>query len=165
MDLERAIEIAVQAHKGASDQGGSPYILHPLSVMHSLDTDDEKIVAVLHDVVEDTEWTFEKLLDEGFSVTVVDALRSVIKQEGGEDYFDFIQRAKKNPLGRKVKIADIQHNPAQFEFSLRLRNVFGQLAVYHELSFLHFFSFSSSIPLGLTMRQKCFLSNQVILPN
>jgi (p)ppGpp synthase/HD superfamily hydrolase len=110
MDLERAIEIAVQAHKGASDKGGSPYILHPLAVMHNLDTDDEKIVGVLHDVVEDTQWTFEKLLDEGFSVTVVDALRSVTKQEGGEDYFDFIQRAKKNPLGRKVKIADIQHN-------------------------------------------------------
>ena len=110
MDLERAIEIAVQAHKGASDKGGTPYILHSLAVMHNLDTDDEKIVGVLHDVVEDTQWTFEKLLDEGFSVTVVDALRSVTKQEGGEDYFDFIQRAKKNPLGRKVKIADIQHN-------------------------------------------------------
>ena len=110
MDLERAIEIAVQAHKGTSDKGGSPYILHPLAVMHNLDTDDGKIVGVLHDVVEDTQWTFEKLLDEGFSVTVVDALRSVTKQEGGEDYFDFIQRAKKNPLGRKVKIADIQHN-------------------------------------------------------
>ena len=110
MDLERAIGIAVQAHKGTSDKGGSPYILHPLAVMHNLDTDDEKIVGVLHDVVEDTQWTFEKLLDEGFSVTVVDALRSVTKQEGGEDYFDFIQRAKKNPLGRKVKIADIQHN-------------------------------------------------------
>ena len=110
MDLERAIEIAVQAHKGASDKGGSPYILHPLAVMHSLDTDDEKIVAVLHDVVEDTEWTFEKLLGEGFSVTVVDALRSVTKQGDGEDYFDFIQRAKKNPLGRSVKIADIRHN-------------------------------------------------------
>ncbi len=110
MDLERAIEIAVQAHKGASDKGGSPYILHPLAVMYNLDRDDEKIVGVLHDVVEDTQWTFEKLLDEGFSVTVVDALRSVTKQGGGEDYFDFIQRAKKNPLGRKVKIADIQHN-------------------------------------------------------
>ena len=110
MDLERAIEIAVQAHKGTSDKGGSPYILHPLAVMYNLDTDDEKIVGVLHDVVEDTQWTFEKLLDEGFSVTVVDALRSVTKQGGGEDYFDFIQRAKKNPLGRKVKIADIHHN-------------------------------------------------------
>jgi (p)ppGpp synthase/HD superfamily hydrolase len=110
MDLERAIEIAVQAHKGTSDKGGSPYILHPLAVMYNLDTDDEKIVGVLHDVVEDTQWTFEKLLDEGFSITLVDALRSVTKHEGGEDYFDFIQRAKKNPLGRKVKIADIQHN-------------------------------------------------------
>ena len=110
MDLERAIEIAVQAHKGASDKGGAPYILHPLAVMHNLDTDDEKIVAVLHDVVEDTEWTFEKLLGEGFSVTVLDALRSVTKQDDGEDYFDFIRRAKTNPLGRKVKIADIRHN-------------------------------------------------------
>ena len=110
MDLERAIEIAVQAHKGASDKGGTPYILHSLAVMHNLDTNDERIVGVLHDVVEDTEWTFEKLLDEGFSVTVVNALRSVTKQVGGEDYFDFVQRAKQNPLGRKVKIADIRHN-------------------------------------------------------
>ena len=63
MNLERAIEIAVEAHKGVKDKGGTPYIVHPLAVMLSLETENEKIVGVLHDVVEDSAWTFEKLTD------------------------------------------------------------------------------------------------------
>ena len=66
MNFERAIEIAVSAHKGAVDKGGNPYILHPLTVMLSLETAEEKIVGVLHDVIEDTPWTFEALRNEGF---------------------------------------------------------------------------------------------------
>ena len=110
MNIERAIEIAVEAHKGVSDKGGNPYILHPLTVMQTLETEDEKIVGVLHDVVEDTHWTFEKLADEGFSTEIIDAVRSVTKTSEDSDYLDFIQRAKSNPIGRKVKIADLKHN-------------------------------------------------------
>jgi hypothetical protein len=108
--LERAIEIAVEAHKGQLDKGGNPYILHPLRVMISVDLELEKIVAVLHDVVEDSNWTFEALLAEGFSIEVIEALKSVTRNSDNEDYDSFIQRAIGNPIGRKVKIADIRDN-------------------------------------------------------
>jgi len=108
--LERAIEISVEAHKGQLDKGGSPYILHPLRVMGNVDGESEKIVAVLHDVVEDSNWTFEALLAEGFSNEVIEALKSVTKNSDNEDYDSFIQRAMQNPIGRKVKIADLRDN-------------------------------------------------------
>ena len=111
MNLERAIEIAVSAHKGQIDKGGNPYILHPLSVMMALDSEDEKIVGVLHDVVEDNQaWTFERLEIEGFSVSVIEALKSVTKLSENEDHDDFITRCIGNDIGKKVKIADIRHN-------------------------------------------------------
>ena len=108
--LERAIEIALEAHKGQVDKGGSPYILHPLRVVMSVNGESEKIVAVLHDVVEDSNWTFEALGTEGFSSAVIEALKSVTKNSDNEDYDSFIQRAMQNPIGRKVKIADLRDN-------------------------------------------------------
>ena len=108
--LERAIQIALEAHTGQLDKGGSPYILHPLRVMMSVDLELEKIVAVLHDVVEDSNWTFEDLLAEGFSIEVIEALQSVTKESPDEDYDLFIQRAIHNPIGRKVKLADLRDN-------------------------------------------------------
>jgi len=114
MNLERAIEIAVSAHKEQVDKGGNPYILHPLRVMMSLDTEQEMIVGVLHDVVEDSEWTFHDLKTEGFSDEIIEALNSVTKmdsEKGSDDgYFQFVQRAKQNPIGAKVKIADLKDN-------------------------------------------------------
>jgi len=110
MNLDRAIEIAVSAHKGVVDKGGAPYVLHPLRMMMAVHTDEEKIVAVLHDVVEDTHWTFEDLAAEGFSESVINGLRSVTKTSDSEGYDDFIGRAKSNRIGRKVKIADITDN-------------------------------------------------------
>ena len=113
-NLERAIEIAISAHKGQTDKGGNPYILHPLRVMMSLESQAEKMVGVLHDVVEDSDWTFEDLENEGFPVDVIDALKSVTKNESehgsDEGYFRFVERAKLNPIGARVKIADLQDN-------------------------------------------------------
>lgn len=111
MNLERAIEIAVSAHKGVKDKGGNPYILHPLRVMLSLNSEEEKIVGVLHDVVEDAEdWTFEKLQEEGFSAQILEGLKSVTKTSEDENYDEFVQRALTNAIGRQVKIADILDN-------------------------------------------------------
>ena len=111
MNLERAIEIAVSAHKGVKDKGGNPYILHPFRVMLSLNSEEEKIVGVLHDVVEDAEdWTFEKLQDEGFSTQILEGLQSVTKTSEDENYDEFVQRALTNAIGRQVKIADIKDN-------------------------------------------------------
>ena len=128
MNLQRAIEIAVEAHKGQLDKGGNLYILHPLRVMMGLDTEDEKIVGVLHDVVEDCKgWTWDRLRSKGFSEKIIDALQSVsktpeeevefsrLKETGSEDevrqhYFAFVKRAAANEIGRKVKVADIKDN-------------------------------------------------------
>ena len=110
MNLEKAIQIAVEAHAGAKDRGGKAYILHPISVMMRCETDEEKIVAILHDVVEDTDWTFEALREEGFTATIIEALKTVTKHSEDEDYDEFIQRSLKNEIGRKVKIADLREN-------------------------------------------------------
>ena len=108
--LQRAIEIATEAHKGQFDKSGKDYIGHPLRVMEMGKTEEEKIVGVLHDVIEDTDWTFETLAEEGFSKEVIDALRCVTKLSENENYDDFIERIKKNPLAVAVKINDLSDN-------------------------------------------------------
>ena len=108
--LERAIEIATEAHKGQYDKAGNDYLGHPLRVMDMGRTEEEKIVGVLHDVVEDTEWTFAQLAAEGFSQEVIDALQCVTKLSENENYDDFIERVKKNPLATAVKINDLSDN-------------------------------------------------------
>lgn len=108
--LERAIQIATEAHKGQLDKAGREYIGHPIRVMEMGKTEDEKIVGVLHDVIEDTDWTFERLEAEGFSQEVINALRCVTKTSENENYDDFIDRVKKNPLATAVKINDLTDN-------------------------------------------------------
>ena len=108
--LEKAIEIANEAHKGQYDKAGNDYIGHPLRVMDMGKTEDEKIVGVLHDVIEDTDWTFEALVAEGFSEEIIAALRCVTKTSENENYDDFIERVKKNPLAVAVKINDLTDN-------------------------------------------------------
>lgn len=108
--LSKAIEIATKAHDGQVDKAGQPYIGHPLRVMAMGTTEEEKIVGVLHDVVEDSDWTFERLTAEGFSSEVVDALQCVTKLSESEPYDKFIQRVKANPLAVKVKINDLTDN-------------------------------------------------------
>ena len=107
--LERAIAIAATAHAGQVDKGGAPYILHPLKVMLRMTSLEERIVAVLHDVVEDCEISLDDLRKEGFSEEVLDAIESVTKVPG-ESYEDFVERAAQNPIGRVVKLADLEEN-------------------------------------------------------
>ncbi|WP_445178808.1 HD domain-containing protein [Pseudomonas sp. McL0111] len=107
--LERAIAIAASAHAGQVDKGGAPYILHPLKVMLRMNTLEERIVAVLHDVVEDCGVSLEDLRKEGFSEEVLSAIESVTKIPG-ESYEDFVERAAMNPIGRSVKLADLEEN-------------------------------------------------------
>lgn len=107
--LEDAIAIAAQAHKGQTDKAGSTYILHPIRMMMKMKTESEMMTAILHDVVEDTDWTIEKLRTQGFSEEVLAALECVTNREG-EDYDQFIERAGTNPIARKVKIADLEDN-------------------------------------------------------
>jgi (p)ppGpp synthase/HD superfamily hydrolase len=107
--LEKAIRIAAQAHDGQRDKAGAPYILHPLRVMMKMATETEHIIAVLHDVVEDTDWTMERLQAEGFHGKILAALDCLTRQNG-EEYEKFIERVKRNPLAVKIKIADLEDN-------------------------------------------------------
>jgi (p)ppGpp synthase/HD superfamily hydrolase len=108
--LQRAISIAAEAHKNQFDKYGAPYFGHVSRVMNNGNTLDEKIVGVLHDVVEDTHWTFEQLAGEGFPAYIIEAIRSVTKTSDEEDYDAFVQRTSKNPLGIKVKLNDLLDN-------------------------------------------------------
>jgi (p)ppGpp synthase/HD superfamily hydrolase len=107
--LERAIEIAASAHAGQVDKAGEPYILHPLRVMLRLDTQSERMVAVLHDVVEDTNVTLEQLTAEGFPEEVVNAVAALTKLPG-ESRLEAAARAAANPISRRVKLADNAEN-------------------------------------------------------
>jgi (p)ppGpp synthase/HD superfamily hydrolase len=107
--LERAIAIAATAHAGQVDKGGAPYILHPLKVMMRMSSLEERIVAVLHDVVEDCDISLDDLRQEGFSEDVLTAIAAVTKVPG-ESYEDFVERAGQNPIGRVVKLADLEEN-------------------------------------------------------
>jgi (p)ppGpp synthase/HD superfamily hydrolase len=107
--LEDAIALAVEAHRGQREKAGQPYILHVLRVMFRVETEVERIVAVLHDVVEDTGRSFDDLRALGYSDEVIEALRCVTKREG-EGYAQFIERAGPNPVARRVKLADLEDN-------------------------------------------------------
>ncbi|MDE0922358.1 HD domain-containing protein [Aurantimonas coralicida] len=107
--IERATAIAMHAHADQVDKGGAPYITHPARVSLAVDGNDAKIVAILHDVVEDSEWTLEQLRDAGFSEAVVNAVNA-LTHRSGEDYFDAIRRAKADPIARIVKLADLADN-------------------------------------------------------
>lgn len=108
--LERAIEIATEAHRGQKDKAGNEYIGHPLRVMAMGKTTEEKIVGVLHDVIEDSAWTFEQLAAEGFSDKIIEALRCVTKLSSDEPYDKFIARIEHNPLAVAVKLNDLTDN-------------------------------------------------------
>ena len=122
MNLINAVQVAIKAHQGQFRKGEDrlPYISHPMAVMglvkeHYNDfivesqLDDAMIVAVLHDVIEDSDVTAEDLLELGFSDVVVDAVVSVT-EEKGDTYLDKVLRAKSNPIGRLVKFCDMIHN-------------------------------------------------------
>lgn len=108
--LQRADEIAAEAHAGQVDKGGAPYVEHPRRVSAAVSTTPEKIVALLHDVVEDCPaWTLDRLRAEGFGEDIVEAVDAMTKRRG-EDYFAAILRARANTIARQVKLADLADN-------------------------------------------------------
>lgn len=107
--LEKAIEIAVEAHRGQIDKAGKEYILHPMRVMLRGRNDTEMIVGILHDVVEDTPITIDMLRLEGFSEDILTAIECVTKRRG-ESYGTFIDRVLTNPLATQVKLYDMEDN-------------------------------------------------------
>ena len=106
---EKAMQIVEKVHRNQVDNGGKPYISHPVRVEMMCSKQKDRLVALLHDTVEDWDIASEYLLMVGFPQEIVDAVLSVSRKRG-EDYFGFIQRCKSNPIGRRVKIADLKDN-------------------------------------------------------
>ena len=129
--LEDAIELAVKAHRGQVDKAGQPYITHPLRVMMRLESEVEKMVGLLHDVVEDTEYTLEGLRSQGYPEEGLVAVDCVTRKQS-ETYEDFIQRIKPNPLARRVKLADLEDNMDMTRISSPSEKDFERLARYRK---------------------------------
>lgn len=108
-EVSNAIELATRAHYGQVDKQGKPYIFHCIRVMLKFDDKDSQIVSVFHDSLEDTELTVDDLVDAGFSNYVITAIQALTKSKN-ENYPDYLERVKQNPLAKKIKLADIDDN-------------------------------------------------------
>ena len=117
--LQRALEIAVTAHAGQVQKDGSPYVLHPIRLALGLPAGPAQIVAILHDVVEDTTVTLADLAAEGFAPEVLDAVALLTKPDGA-DYMAYVEKIAANPIARAVKLADLEDN-------MNLRRIPGDL--------------------------------------
>ena len=106
--INRAIDIAFSAHEHQRDKAGRPYFMHPLIVASQMNSEYEICTALLHDVAEDTDITIEELERE-FPKEITDALR-LLTHKDNTDYLDYVRELKKNPIARKVKLADLNHN-------------------------------------------------------
>ncbi len=105
----KAFLLARKAHKGQMDKSGTAYIKHPVAVARMCSTKEERITALLHDVIEDTDITSDNLFSYGIPLDIVDAIVCLSKKKG-IDYFEYLRNVKKNPLARAVNIADFTHN-------------------------------------------------------
>jgi (p)ppGpp synthase/HD superfamily hydrolase len=129
--LDRAIQIAAQVHQDQKDKYGAPYILHPIRVMMRENSEIEKIVAILHDVVEDSDLTINDLRNDGFSSEIVEAVDALSKRDG-EIYDDYINRTTLNDIAVKVKIADLEDNMDLKRIKVVTEKNKQSMAIYHK---------------------------------
>ena len=108
-NTKKALKLCFDAHKNQVDKSGMPYVFHPFHLAEQMETEETIIVALLHDVIEDTEYTIEDLIEEGFDKTVVDAV-ALMTHADGVDYMQYIAAIKQNPIAKAVKLADLRHN-------------------------------------------------------
>src|SRR5262245_35993022 len=131
--IEKALQIAARAHEGQRDKQGQPYILHPLRAMMSVQGEEAQIVAVLHDVIEDTSVTADDLRQAGFSEKLVDAVLCVTHRKD-ESYADYVVRCKGNETARRAKLADLEDNSRLSRAILRpqrLQHDLARIRRYH----------------------------------
>lgn len=105
----KAMIICYDQHAGQKDKSGLPYIFHPFHVAEQMDDEESTIVALLHDVIEDTDMTIDKLREEGFNEDVLEAL-TYMTHDDKDDYLDYVRKIRGNPIATKVKLADLKHN-------------------------------------------------------
>ncbi len=118
---KKALSICFAAHKDALDKSGAPYVFHPFHLAEQMQDELTTVVALLHDVVEDTDYTFEMLREEGFGEDVLAALRLLTRTDDintEEEYMAYVARIKENPAARAVKIADLTHNADLTRFAV-----------------------------------------------
>lgn len=106
---KKAMRIAYEAHHGQLDKGGIPYVFHPWHLAEQMEDEISTIAALLHDVVEDTEWTMEQLEAEGFPAESMEALR-LLTHRSGQPYMEYVAGLQDNPVAVKIKLADLRHN-------------------------------------------------------
>ena len=106
---KKALKLAFDAHKDQLDKSELPYVFHPFHLADQMETEDETVVALLHDVVEDTKYTFDDIRAMGFSEKVIEAL-TLLTHDDAEPYLEYVARLRDNALARKVKLADLRHN-------------------------------------------------------
>ena len=106
---KKAMKLCFQAHKEQTDKSGIPYVFHPIHLAEQMGDEDTTVVALLHDVVEDTDYTLEDLRAMGFNQNVIEAIRQMTHAEG-VPYLDYVAKIKENPIARAVKLADLAHN-------------------------------------------------------
>lgn len=106
---KKAMKLCFEAHKEQVDKSGLSYVFHPFHVAEQMQDEVTTTVALLHDVVEDTDYSIKDLIDMGFPQAVTDAL-SLLTHDKSVGYFDYVSSIKSNPVARAVKIADLKHN-------------------------------------------------------
>ena len=109
MLTKKAMKLCFEAHKEQKDKSGLPYVFHPFHLAEQMKTEDTTVVALLHDVVEDTDYTFEDLCEMGFGENIINALR-LLTHEDGTDYMEYVSKIKFDPIAKEVKLADLRHN-------------------------------------------------------
>jgi (p)ppGpp synthase/HD superfamily hydrolase len=129
--IEKSLAIALSAYSGQQDNVGRAYILHPLRVMAKMENEDEMAVALLHNVVEDSEYTAKDLMDAGIPSHVVGAVECLTRVDG-ETYEDFITRVQTNPLAAAVKIADLEDNMDILRFNELGEHELQRVGQYHK---------------------------------
>ena len=106
---QKAIMICFQAHRDQNDKGGMPYVFHPFHIADQMDTEKETCVALLHDLIEDTDWTLDRLTADGFPFDVLKAL-DLMTHNPSTPYLEYVKKLSDNPIAKKVKLADLRHN-------------------------------------------------------
>ena len=106
---KKALKLCFEAHKDQTDKSGMPYVFHPFHLAEQMQTEQTIVVALLHDVVEDTQYTLEDLWNMGFDKAVIDAL-ALLTHDDNTDYMDYVRAIKGNPIAKAVKLADLAHN-------------------------------------------------------
>ena len=106
---KKALKLCFKAHKRQKDKSGMPYVFHPFHLAEQMVTEETTVVALLHDVVEDTRYTFRHLEKMGFEKPIIEALRLLTHNDGSK-YMEYVARIKNNPIAKAVKLADLRHN-------------------------------------------------------